>query len=486
MSILITNARVLTLVGPRPRRGKALGDLAVIERGDVLIRDGVIASVAETGQIKEPSGPDPEMLFSTRIRTLDLGRELERKVRSRGLDNLGELVLQSREELRGSLSEREALEVEEALKREGLALGMDLEESGGALDVIDADGRVLMPAFVDCHTHACWAGNRLDEWEMRLKGAAYLDILKAGGGIMATVRAVRAAKGEDLTAALLERLGRMLSLGSAAVEVKSGYGLDARTELKMLEAIASAAKDTSDDFPRVVATALLGHAVDADGTGSSIDAFIERTIKETLPQIHSRFPGVTVDAFCEQGAWSLDATVQLLSAARELGHPVRVHADQFNSLGMLREAVRLGARSVDHLEASTQEDLEFLAQSETFGVVLPCSGFHLDRRFADARRLVDAGGLLALATNYNPGSAPCPSMANAISLAVRFCGLTPAEAIAAATVNAAELLGLTDQGTIVEGQRADLLLLRHTDERMLAFEFGDDPVEMVLLGGQEV
>jgi imidazolonepropionase len=485
MSTLIQNARVLTMAGPRPRRGSALGDLAVIDRGDVLIRGGLIAKVAPAGQLEEPFAPDPAELFGTRISELDLGRELERKLRSQGLKSLGDLVLQSREELRTSLSDREVLEIEEALKPESLTLGMDLEESDGADDVIDADGRVLMPAFVDCHTHACWAGDRLDEWEMRLRGAAYLDILKAGGGIMSTVRAVRAAKGEDLTAALLERLGRMLSLGSAVVEVKSGYGLDARAELKMLDAIARAAKDTSGDFPQIMPTALLGHAIEGEGPDSAA-AFVERTIRETLPQIHGRFPNVTVDAFCEQGAWSLEDTVRLLAAAGELGHPVRVHADQFNSMGMLREAVRLGARSVDHLEASTRDDLEFLAQSETFGIILPCSGFHLDRRFADARRLVDEGGLLALATNYNPGSSPCPSMAMAVALAVRFCGLTPAEAIAAATVNAADVLGLSDRGAIVEGQRADLLLLRHTDERMVAFEYGDDPIEMVLLGGCEV
>jgi imidazolonepropionase len=178
--------------------------------------------------------------------------------------------------------------------------------------------------------------------------------------------------------------------------------------------------------------------------------------------------------------------VRLLGRARELGHAVRVHADQFNELGMVQEAVQLGALSVDHLEASSDRTLDGLAESQTFGVVLPCCGLHVDGRYAKARRLIARGGLLAIATNYNPGSAPCPSMATAIGLAVRHCGLTPAEAIAATTINPATLLGLSDRGAIAPGQRADLILLRYTDERMLAYEFGADPADVVVLGGRIV
>jgi imidazolonepropionase len=408
MTMWIRNARVLTMAGPRPRRGKALGDLGVIDRADVRIDDRTITAVLEPGK--------------------------------------------------GVADE-----------------DFDLQ--------VDARGRVLMPAFVDCHTHACWAGDRLDEWAMRLKGAAYLDILKAGGGIMSTVRAVRGASADDLAYLLYQRLMVMRSCGTGAMEVKSGYGLSTEAELKMLDTIAAVGRERTlhETLPLVVRTALLGHAVDADGPGGTA-GFVDRTISETLPAVHERHPGVPIDAYCEQGAWSVADTVRLFEAARTLGHPLRVHADQFNSLGMIGEAVRLGARSVDHLEASTPEDLERLAQSETFGVLLPCSGLHVDGRYADGRRLVDAGGLVAIATNYNPGSAPCPDMAMAIALAVRFCGLSPEEAIAAATVNGAAVLGLEDCGTIEAGQPADLVLLRHTDERMLAFEFGGRPIEMAILG----
>ncbi len=342
--------------------------------------------------------------------------------------------------------------------------------------VIDARRRVLMPAFVDCHTHACWAGDRLDEWEQRLKGATYLDILKAGGGIMSTVRAVRAASQSQLEELLAARLNEFLRNGTTTVEIKSGYGLTTAGELKMLRAIRGAAAKWPGT---VIATALLGHAIDPDQPG-----FVERTVNETLPAVHAEFPGITSDAFCEKGAWSLDDTVALFEAARKLGHPVRVHADQFNALGMVGEAIRLGALSVDHLEASSTEDLKALAASSTFGVALPVCGLHLDHRYANARALVDVGGAVAIATNCNPGSAPTTSMPLAIGAAVRHCGLAPAEAVAAATVNAASVLGLNDRGTIAAGQRADMVLLNNADERMLAYELGGNPVETVICAGR--
>lgn len=415
-ALLVRDGRVLRLSrGVRPRRGKQLGELAILERGDVLIEGARIAAVGQSLSVP----PDAS--------------------------------------------------------------------------VVEAGGRIVMPGFVDCHTHACWAGDRLDEWAMRLGGASYLDILKAGGGIMSTVRAVRETSEEGLTASLRRRLAAMLALGTTTVEVKSGYGLSAEAELKMLRAIVRAGTPASrgerpgdaspDDpcLPTVIPTALLGHAIDPEQRD-----FVEETVRRTLPAVHRAFPGVTVDAFCEAGAWSLQETVRLLDKARELGHPLRVHADQFNDLGMLTEAVRLGAVSVDHLEASAPAGLDLLAKSGTFGVGLPACGFQLDGRYASLRSIVDAGGLVAIATNYNPGSAPCPSMPMAIALAVRHCGLTPAEAIGAATVNAASLLRLTDRGTIAPGQRADLVVLSYADERMLAYEFGADPAEVVILGGRVV
>lgn len=356
------------------------------------------------------------------------------------------------------------------------AVGIKVEAPADA-EVIDAQGRVLMPGFVDCHTHACWAGDRLNEWEQRLRGVPYLEILKAGGGIHATVRAVREATKKQLAAHLKERLAAMLAEGTTTVEIKSGYGLETEEELKMLRAIVRA----GHEWPgTIVPTALLGHAFEGE-----LDEYARMVVKEMLPGVSKEFPDITVDAFCEDGAWTLEACVRFFEKAAK-HHPLRVHTDQFTSLGMIPEAIRLGARSVDHLEAATKADLIALAQSRTMGVILPCTGFHVDGRYARAGFLVAQGGAVALATNCNPGSSPSHSMPFALALAVRFCGLTPAEAIAAATVNAAAVLGLSDRGTIAAGQRADLLLLRHKDERALAYELGGNPVDTVICAGLRV
>ncbi len=402
--LLISNARLLTLSGEQgPRRGAALGDLSAIDAADVLIRDGVIQTVGNTGQRLSPT-----------------------------------------------------------------------DECA----TIDTQGRCVMPAFVDCHTHACWAGNRLDEWSQKLRGATYLELLAAGGGIMSTVRAVRAAKQTELAELLLQRLWNMLRQGTTTVEVKSGYGLSTDAELKMLRAIDEASRSWPG---RVIATACIGHAIDPD---QPADDFVDRTIRETLPAVTAEFPGVAIDAYCEEGAWSLSQTLRLFEAAQSAGHPIRVHADQFNELGIVDFAIAKQFVSVDHLEATCSESLQKLAESDCFGVMLPVSGFHLDGRYADGRSFVDAGGALALATNYNPGSAPCYSMPTMMSLAVRHLGLTPEEAIAASTRNGALLLGQHDMGVIEVGHRADLLILNTSDERQLAFEFGGNPVQMTICHGQ--
>jgi imidazolonepropionase len=356
------------------------------------------------------------------------------------------------------------------------AVGPKVEAPPGT-ESIDAQGRVLMPGFIDCHTHACWAGDRLDEWEKKLRGVPYLEILKQGGGIHSTVKAVRAATQKQLAASLRDRLNLMLREGTTTVEVKSGYGLDTENEMKMLRAIRRAAAEWPGT---VVPTALLGHAFEGE-----LETYVRMVVKDMLPEVAREFPDITVDAYCEQGAWTVEACVRLFEKARK-HHPIRVHADQFNPLGMIPEAVRLHARSVDHLEASTKKDLLALANSPTLGVILPITGLHTDQRFTRSRLFVDHGGALALATNCNPGTAPGHSMPLAIALAVRFCQLTPAEAIAAATVNAAAVLGLTDRGTLAPGQRADLLLLHHKDERALAYELGGNPVAAVVCHGQMI
>ena len=347
------------------------------------------------------------------------------------------------------------------------------------LPVVDAFGRVLMPAFVDCHTHCCWTGSRLDEFEMGLRGTSYLDILAQGGGIMSTVKSVRKARKQTLIEELLVRIGVMASLGTTTIEIKSGYGLTTEDELKMLRAI----HDASQHVPQLVVGTFLGaHAIDNDQPN-----FVDTVIHETLPAVVQEFPGITCDAYTETGAWSVEDTTRLFEKAIELDCPIRAHVDQFNSLGMLEKAIELGAVSVDHLEVSTEEEYKLLASSDTIAVLLPSSGFCLNDKYADGRSLVDSGCSVAVASNYNPGSAPCPSIPFSIALACRRLGLTPAEAITATTYNAACVLGLQDVvGSLEVGKHADLQLLECEDERDLAWHVAAGGPLLVSIAGEIV
>lgn len=345
--------------------------------------------------------------------------------------------------------------------------------------VIDLNGRVLMPSFVDCHTHACWAGSRLDEFQMMLEGSTYLEILEQGGGIMSTVSAVRKAGVDELGSLLQDRISNMSTWGTGTIEVKSGYGLTTEDELNMIRAIHGA----SQQVPQLITGTFLGaHAIDPDEPG-----FVDRMINETLPAVVEEFPGICCDAYCEEGAWSAKDTTRLFERAIELGCPIRVHADQFNELGMLEKAIELGAVSVDHLEATTGQGIKRIAESDTMAVLLPCSGFCLDDRYAPGRALLDAGAAVAIATNFNPGSAPCPAMPMAIVLACRKMGFTPQEAIAACTYNAACVLGLQGEvGSIAVGHRADLIVLETTNERDLAWMVAPPPPPLIVSRGEVI
>lgn len=356
-------------------------------------------------------------------------------------------------------------------------VGVDLPVPPG-VEAIEADGRVVMPGFVDCHTHACWAGERIDDWVQTLSGAAPAEIVRKGGGFHATVRAVRESTRKQLAASLRTRLDTMLRSGTTTVEVKSGFGLTAEAELKMLHAIQRAAQEWRGT---VVATALLGHGLEGDVANHT-----RMVVREMLPAVWHEFPGIAIEACCEEGGWPVEACVRLLERAGKHGLPLRVHADQFAPTGMVAEALRLHVRSIDHLECATKADLLALAASDTFAVMTPATSFHLGTRYARAGAFADSGGLIALATDFSPAMSPTCSMPMVIALAVRCCGLTPAEAIVASTVNAAAVLGLKDRGTIQVGQRADLLLLRHRDERQLAYEFGGSPIDAVICGGERV
>lgn len=368
-----------------------------------------------------------------------------------------------------------------------------LQSEYNAAEVIDADGKVVCPGFVDPHTHVVYAGNRLDEFEMRIKGTPYLDIMAAGGGIVSTVKAVRKAPLKQLVVETRPRLDQMLALGTTTAEVKTGYGLDTASELKMLKAIEQLDKVHSLDL---IPTFLGAHALPPEYKDQG-EVYTDLVINDMLPQVAAWYKKSVFakrnwpcfnDVFCEQNAFTLAQTRRILEAGRDLGLLPKIHTDEFTALGGVTLAVDLKATSADHLDVTTPSERAYLAQSETVGVVLPAVNMNLgSTHFADARALIDAGALLALSTDINPGSAPCPSMPLVMALACRYQKLLPAEALNAATLNAAHAIGLGDQlGSLEVGKQADILIINAPDYRYLAYEFGYNLVETVIKRGKVV
>ena len=343
-------------------------------------------------------------------------------------------------------------------------------------EVIDAGGRVCMPALIDCHTHLCFAGNRWSEWEQLRAGESYESILAAGGGIMSTVRATKEATVAALAQDLGDRLRALANLGMGSVEVKTGYGLDWQSEIKMLNAIGEAAKNTPQ---LVVATCLGGHAIPAD------NAAWPEQFAAHVADLARQFPGVAVDAFCERGALSVQQCRDIFAQAKKFNVPRRLHTDQFNSMGGVAMAIECGATTVDHLEAADENSITALAQSKTIAVLLPCSVYALGGAYARGRSMIDQGAAVAVASNSNPGSAPTIDMRFAMHLAVRHCGLSTNEALTAATWNAACALGIeTKVGSLQVGKRADAIVLEERDERALTHGFAGPPPRHVVLAGK--
>lgn len=374
-----------------------------------------------------------------------------------------------------------------------LAIGPteSIRERYSARQTINANGKVVCPGFVDPHTHVVYAGDRIDEFEQRIRGATYLEIMAAGGGIVSTMRATRNASVDELVEATLPRLEQMLRLGTTTAEVKTGYGLDLDSELKMLEAIA--ALDLAQPID-LVPTFMPAHAVPPEFNGRSA-AYVAWVVDEMIPaaadwyrKSHFWEDGrpLFCDVFCEQNAFDLNQSRRVLKAGLAHGLPAKIHADEFNSLGGVGLAIDLEAISVDHLDATTAEDIARLAASDVVGIVLPAVNFNLgSHAFADARGLIDAGVAVALSTDINPGSAPCPSQPLVLALATRYQRLLPAEALNAATINAAFGVGLSDRiGSLSPGKQADLILLNCTDFRQVAYQFGGNLVEMVVKNGR--
>jgi imidazolonepropionase len=379
--------------------------------------------------------------------------------------------------LRGrSLGDVEVLEDAYVLCEDGLvsAVGRmrELRELGGDIEGLDARGMCAIPGLVDCHTHACFGGDRVEEFSLRAAGASYEELHAAGGGILSTVRATREAGREGLREAVRRHRGWMLAAGTTTFEAKSGYGLDRETELASLEVI----RDEGG-----IPTSLGAHTVPPEFDDA--DEYVDFLLAEVLPAAAEI--AEAADVFVERGAFDVEQARRYLQACREAGLALRLHGDQFTELGAVPLAIEVGARSVDHLEATGEVGIGTLGASDVVGVLLPASALFLDRPMQQARPLIEAGAAIALATDFNPGSAFCESLPVVCSLACTQLHLSPAEALSACTVNAAHVLGRADRkGRLRAGYAADLVLLDAPDWRYLAYHLAGQVVAGVVLGGQ--
>lgn len=365
------------------------------------------------------------------------------------------------------------------LVRRGLIVWVGREaDAPRGQHVHDLGGAAVTPALVDPHTHAVWAGDRLADFQARVEGVPYEEILAWGGGIRSTAQATAAAGVGELVNLARPRLEALLCSGAATIEVKSGYGLDFASEIRMLLVIRLLA----GELPCTLVPTLLLHVPPETGRGE----YVRAVCQELIVQVAAEGLATAVDVFCEREAFTVPEARQIALAARASGLPFKLHADQFHAVGGTELACKLGALSVDHLEASTGAQVAALGASPTVATILPGVTLHLGLPAAPARRLIEAGACVALGTDLNPGSSPVYSAQLALALGVRLNGLTPAEALTACTVNAASALGLSDRGALVPGLRADFLTLHSRDWRDLAYTLGSSPVRDTYVAGRQI
>ncbi|ANQ48790.1 imidazolonepropionase [Flammeovirga sp. MY04] len=376
--------------------------------------------------------------------------------------------------LKGSIEDEQLEIIENA--------GVSIDENGNIIEVkaftsfnhSDFDevehidqASVLLPGFVDCHTHICWGGNRARDYAMRVAGKPYLEIAKAGGGIQDSMRKTRGASEEELIDVTVERANRHFSRGVTTIEVKSGYALDIDNELKMLRAIKKANGQTS---PELVSTCLAAHMKPKDFEGSSIE-YLDRALNELLPQIKEENLSNRVDIFTEETAFNVEESTYYLEKAKAMGFEITVHADQF-STGGSEMAVKLGALSAEHLESSTDKEVDLLANSDTVATVLPGASLGLGMQYPPTRKLLDAGACVAIASDWNPGSAPMGDMLTQGALLGAMEKLSTAEVFAGMTFRSAKALNLTDRGQLVQGKLADMQAYPCDDYREILYNQG--------------
>ncbi|MDB5086545.1 MAG: imidazolonepropionase [Mucilaginibacter sp.] len=334
------------------------------------------------------------------------------------------------------------------------------------INEIEGDG-ILLPGFVDCHTHICFAGSRAKDYAMRIQGKTYLEIAKAGGGIWDSVTQTRTADESILTELLLKRIERHLSEGVTTIEIKSGYGLSVEQELKQLRAIKTASTQTKVSL---VATCLAAHMVPKDFNGSQSE-YLEHILTDLLPIIKKENLANRVDIFIEESAFNAENATIYLTKAKQMGFDITVHADQFTTSGS-KVAVNIGAVSADHLEASRDEEIKSLANSNTVAVTLPGASLGLGVPYAPARKLLDAGACVAIASDWNPGSAPMGDLLMQAAVVSAAEKLSTAEVFAGLTFRAAKALNLTDRGILEAGKKADLQIYPTNDYREILYQQG--------------
>jgi imidazolonepropionase len=355
-----------------------------------------------------------------------------------------------------------------------------LKKNRSSVNEIDCSGKVVLPGFVDSHTHPVFVGPRLVDFEKRIEGASYEETATAGGGIRSSVEAVRNASKNGLAAKVAASLQEMAAHGTTTVEAKSGYGLTVESELKSLEAI----KDAASRWPGTVVATLLGaHVVPKEFHGCS-QKYVELVCKDMIPRVARRKLAQFVDVFCDKGAFTAEETAQIFEAAGKYGLGVRAHMGQLSETA-LSPFLRFNPASFDHMDHVNENDLHELATSDTVATLVPGANYFLGlKEYPNARRLIDAGVPVALATDYNPGTSPTISMSMAMSLACTHLKMSPAEAIGAATINGAWALRLTERkGSIEPGKDADLAIFSVQDYREIPYWFGVNRCELTVLNG---
>ena len=389
--------------------------------------------------------------------------------------------------LRGKLSD----EQQEIIENGGILIKDEKIEEVGNFEELKSKNQfseieniegeqICLPAFTDSHTHICFGGNRANDFAMRNAGKTYLEIAENGGGIWSSVQHTRKASEEELLKTILERINSLISQGITTIEIKSGYGLDVENELKMLRVIQKAQTFTK---ATLVPTCLSAHLKPRDFEGTSQE-YLNYILREILPKVKAENLAKRVDIFIEKSAFLPEESKEFLLKAKELGFEITVHADQFTS-GSSRIAVEVGAKSADHLEATIDEDIAFLAQSETVATALPGASLGLGEKFTPARKILDAGGILAIASDWNPGSAPMGNLITQASILATFEKLSTAEVLAGITFRSAFALSLEDRGTLEKGKKADFVTFKTDNFQNVLYQQGSLKADSVYINGDQ-